>query len=112
MLIHLCIAKIATLLRPWIILILRIQPYKHNLPGLMGLLKVDVPQIKVSNNQDTCVTSGIVHRCASKNVHLKIHIFKRDWNVCSKCANHFKFGSQHDWVDLCEQGNIQLFCNE
>ena len=27
-------------------------------------------------------------------------MFERDWITCSKCANHSRFSSQHDWKDL------------
>jgi hypothetical protein len=38
-----------------------------------------------------------VVRCGSKiDWHQKLHVFKRDWIMCSKYANHFRFNSEHD----------------
>ena len=38
-----------------------------------------------------------VIRCGSKIIHLKRHVFNRDWTTCSNIVNHSRVNSQHNW---------------
>ena len=41
--------------------------------------------------------------CGSLNIHLKEHVFKRDWIACSQNDVHSRFDSQCNWKDLYDQ---------
>ena len=68
---------------------------------LLMLNKVSGPNSVIYLN-GTPIFEWWVVRCRIKNEHQKDMWFKRDWASSSKCANHSKLNSQHNWGDLCD----------
>ena len=56
-------------------------------------LKVNVPNpATYLNHAHVSMWFGVAPR-----TNTEIHVFKRDWTICSKYHNHSKLDTQHNW---------------